>query len=277
VASSGAPLRVGVALPSFRDTVQPALDVADVAEEAGIDGIFVYDHLFRRALDGTRRPAIEMSALLGAVAARTERVVIGSLVARATLRPPAVLASLFATAARIAGDGRVVCGIGSGDTHSREENETFGLPFGAADDRVAALRAAVDAVRARGIEVWVGGHDARVHTVAAEAADGWNAWGLDVERFARVVTTMQARARHRPFACTWGGLVVLDADDDAAAAKARRLGVGPGTVVGGPSTVAAALRAYAERGAAWVVVGFVDSSDPGNARRLGEEVLPRLR
>jgi hypothetical protein len=41
--------------------------------------------------------------------------------------------------------------------------------------------------------------------------------------------------------------------------------------------VADALRAYAEGGAEWLMVGPLDSSDPENARLLGEEVAPRLR
>jgi alkanesulfonate monooxygenase SsuD/methylene tetrahydromethanopterin reductase-like flavin-dependent oxidoreductase (luciferase family) len=66
-------------------------------------------------------------------------------------------------------------------------------------------------------------------------------------------------------------------DDDAAAAKAARLGAGDHVLVGGPEVVAAALRAYVDAGAEWLVIGPVDSSDPDNARILGEEILPRLR
>jgi len=63
---------------------------------------------------------------------------------------------------------------------------------------------------------------------------------------------------------------VLDASDDAAAAKAVRLGAGPRTLVGGPATVAAALRAYVDAGADWIVLGPIDSSDPANAPLVGE-------
>ena len=38
-----------------------------------------------------------------------------------------------------------------------------------------------------------------------------------------------------------------------------------------------ALQAYVDAGADWLMVGPVDSSDPDNARILGEEILPRLR
>ena len=98
-------VKLGITLPSFRDDPTRALEIAAAAEAAGLDGVFLYDHLFRRAPDGSRRPALELLAMMGAVAAETRRVAIGSLVARATLRPPAVLASGFDTALRIAGPG----------------------------------------------------------------------------------------------------------------------------------------------------------------------------
>jgi hypothetical protein len=41
--------------------------------------------------------------------------------------------------------------------------------------------------------------------------------------------------------------------------------------------MASALRAYADAGAEWLMLGPVDSSDPDNARILGKEILPRLR
>ena len=74
--------RIGITLPSFRTTAEASLAVAHAAEAAGLDGVFAYDHLFRRTVDGTRRPAIEMFAMLGAVAAETSRIAVGSLVAR---------------------------------------------------------------------------------------------------------------------------------------------------------------------------------------------------
>ena len=81
---------------------------------------------------------------MGAVASATERIAVGSLVARATLRPYATLANGFDTLARILGPERLLVAIGAGDHESREENETFGLDFGTVAERVAALRDAVD-------------------------------------------------------------------------------------------------------------------------------------
>ena len=269
--------KLGITLPSFRDDAGPSLAVAAAAEASGLDGVFAYDHLFRRDQQGHRRPALEMFALMGAVAGATERVAIGSLVARATLRPYATLAHGFDTLARIVGPERIVVALGAGDAESREENESFGLEFATIDARVAALRDAVDVVRDRGYPVWVGGTDPAVRDLAAVHADGWNRWGAGLEKFRAQAATLRSAAARAPFTVSWGGLVVLADDDATAAAKAERLGAGPGVIVGGPDAVAGALRAYADAGAGWLMIGPLDSADPDNARILGEEILPRLR
>jgi alkanesulfonate monooxygenase SsuD/methylene tetrahydromethanopterin reductase-like flavin-dependent oxidoreductase (luciferase family) len=241
--------------------------VAAAAEASGLDGVFAYDHLFRRDKQGVRRPALEMFALMGAVAGATERIAIGSLVARATLRPYATLANGFDTLARITGPERLLVGLGAGDDQSREENESYGLPFGTA----------VDAVRDRGYPVWVGGTHPPVREVAAAHADGWNRWGAGLEQFRGQSANLRSAAARSPFTVSWGGLVVLAENDATATAKAERLGAGNGVLVGGPDLVATALRAYGDAGADWLMIGPVDSADPDNARILGEEILPRLR
>jgi len=269
--------RVGITLPSFRKTAEPAVAVARAADAAGVDAVFAYDHLFRRAADGSQRPALEMFALLGAIAAETSRVVLGSLVARATLRPPATLAHGFDTVARITGPDRLLATIGAGDSHSAAENESFGLPFGTMADRVDALRDAVVTTRDRGYPVWVGGDAGAVRALAGFHADGWNFWGADLERFRAHAADVRALADRTPFTISWGGLVVLAADDDAAEEKARRLGAAPDVIVGGPARVAAELVAYVDAGAEWLVVAPVDSSDPANAVLVGDVVAPLLR
>jgi alkanesulfonate monooxygenase SsuD/methylene tetrahydromethanopterin reductase-like flavin-dependent oxidoreductase (luciferase family) len=264
-------LRVGLTLPSFRDDPEPVIAVARAAEAAGLDGVYAFDHVFREGPDG-RRPALECFALLGAVAAETARVHLGPLVARATLRPPATLAHSLDTVQRVSG-GRLIAAIGAGDSESREENESYGLPFGTLPERIDALRAALVAARGRGYPVWVAGVHPRVRALV-EVADGWNRWGGDAARFAAEASDV--RARRPDAAITWAGLGVLASTDAAAAEKAQRLGARPGTIVGGPETVAASLHAYGDAGASWVIVGPVDSSDPDNAALLGE-VAARLR
>ncbi|MBM3661071.1 MAG: LLM class flavin-dependent oxidoreductase, partial [Actinobacteria bacterium] len=204
---------VGLTLPSFVHDPDEVFAVVHAAEAAGLDGVFVYDHIFRVAKDGTHRPALEMTALLSAVVAESSTIHVGVLVTRASLRPAALTALTLETADRISG-GRVVTGIGAGDRESEHENEQFGLPFGSLDDRLAQLRAAVRASRDRGFPVWVGGLHAQVRALAAAEADGWNRWGGPVERFGGQAAEVRAAAVRDPFVCSWGGLVVL-ADTDA--------------------------------------------------------------
>jgi alkanesulfonate monooxygenase SsuD/methylene tetrahydromethanopterin reductase-like flavin-dependent oxidoreductase (luciferase family) len=266
---------VGITLPSFVEDPETALAVARVADETGVDGVFAYDHLFRRGRDGQRRPALEPAALLGAVASATTRVMIGTLVLRASLRPPASTAAIVSTVSRLA-PGRVVIGVGAGDSESREENETFGLGFDSMDARVDELERTTRAARDRGARVWVGGLARTVRGVAAREADGWNAWGLDPARFAQRAAEVSAAAVRAPFECSWSGLVVLDESDAAARDRAASLGAESGTVVGGPTAVAATVDSLGAAGAAWVIFGAVDAADARTARLLGEEVRQAL-
>ena len=268
-------VRVGITLPSFVRDPETALAVARVADTTGVDGVFVYDHLFRLSRDGERRPALEAAALLGAVAAATTRVTIGTLVLRSSLRPSASSAVLVDTIARLA-PGRVVMGIGAGDSESKEENESFGLGFGSMDARVNTLADTARTVRDRGAPIWVGGLAAAVREVAAREADGWNVWGLSPHRFATRAAQVSADAVRDPFECSWSGLVVLDETDAAATERARAQVAGPGTLVGGPRTIAAAFDELGAAGAAWVIVGAVDASDSRTVRLLGDVVLPAL-
>jgi alkanesulfonate monooxygenase SsuD/methylene tetrahydromethanopterin reductase-like flavin-dependent oxidoreductase (luciferase family) len=238
-------IKIGLTLPSFVEDPEIPITVARAAEDAHLDGVFVYDHLWRGD-PPNRRPALECFALLGAVAAETAHVRVGTLVARATLRPAATLAYAFATANRVSG-GRLIAGIGAGDSQSRAENEAFGLGFGTMIDRIDALHDAVHATRRKGFPVWVGGRVAQVREIVA-IADGWNSWGTEPKQFAAQAALVREVAPGTTL--TWGGL-----------ARPREEGV---------DGLTDRLRAYLARGAEWLIIGPVDSSNPANAEILGE-------
>lgn len=265
-------LRVGITLPSFVDDPEVPVAVARAAEDAGLDGVFVFDHLFRQG-PSARRSALDCFTLLGAVASETVRVSLGPLVARVTLRYPAVLAGALDTLQRV-GSGRLIAALGTGDRQNERENEEFGLRRGTVSDRVEALVVALRATSGRGYPVWVGGRAATLRE-AITAADGWNRWGGTPREAADDIAMIRHLAPCRAV-FTWGGLAVLSTTDDDAAEKAERLSAPPGTIVGGPGGVAASLRAYAEVGIEWVIVAPVDSSSTENPALLGE-VVEHLR
>ncbi|GIE33085.1 F420-dependent glucose-6-phosphate dehydrogenase [Actinoplanes italicus] len=109
-----------------------------LAEELGFDSVFVSDHLQPWRHDGGHAPAA--LPWLGALAARTERVLIGTSVLTPTFRyHPAVVAQAFATLGCLA-PGRAVLGVGSGESL----NEVLlGTQWPDGKERFARLKEAV--------------------------------------------------------------------------------------------------------------------------------------
>jgi coenzyme F420-dependent glucose-6-phosphate dehydrogenase len=112
------------------------------AEEVGFDSVFISDHLQPWRHDGGHAPAA--LPWLGALAARTERVLIGTSVLTPTFRyHPAVVAQAFATLGCLA-PGRVVLGVGSGESLNE-------VPLGTAwpdgKERFARLKEAVQLIQ----------------------------------------------------------------------------------------------------------------------------------
>jgi probable F420-dependent oxidoreductase len=137
------PLRIGIQLPEVeRDVRWPEyLSMARAAEGVGFDSIWVGDHFLYRGPDGFERGPWDAWSLLPALAAVTERVAIGPLVACLAFRPPGVLAKTAATVDEIS-RGRLVLGVGAG--WNETEFRAFGLPF---EHRVARFEEAFEIVR----------------------------------------------------------------------------------------------------------------------------------
>jgi alkanesulfonate monooxygenase SsuD/methylene tetrahydromethanopterin reductase-like flavin-dependent oxidoreductase (luciferase family) len=110
-------------------------EVALAAEQAGWDGVFVWDHLWNRTLV----PFADPFVTLAAIAIATERVVIGTMVTALPRRRPQLVAQATTSIDRLS-RGRMVLGLGLG-VDSYGEYSVFGEP--ADDDRARA--AALDA------------------------------------------------------------------------------------------------------------------------------------
>ena len=180
-------MQVGFVLPSFRTDAETALQAATAAEAAGIDGVFVYDHLF--PMGQPERPAISCFPLLAAVAATTERMSFGPLVARVGLVPDAVLVNQFKTLARI-GPGRLIAGLGTGDDKSRPEHDAFGLAFPSVDTRITAMRECGRSLLGAGIAVWTSGRSAAARQVAADLGVPHNLWAVTPDDIAASTLTV---------------------------------------------------------------------------------------
>ena len=253
---------IGVTLPQFRHDAEAAIATARRAEAAGIDGVFVFDHLW--PLGQRMRPALHSLTLLGALAAETERVTLGPLVARVGLVPDAVLVHTLVSLHRMLGD-RLIAALGTGDSLNRDENEAYGVEFRPAAERLASVVDCCRRLRAAGVTTWVGGRSARVREAAGEA-DGWNGWGTDPATFATEAAGVPAGR-----ALTWGGQVLVGRTQAEADAKLRAHGNRPGLVTGTVDDLARHLDALAAAGASWAICAPLDvGTDPGAVEMLSE-------
>jgi F420-dependent oxidoreductase-like protein len=104
------------------------------------------DHFWQLpALGGPDEPILEAYTLLGALAARTERLQLGTLVTGVTYRNPALLAKMVTTLDVIS-KGRAILGIGA--AWYEEEHDGFGFDFPRAGERLERLEEAVQICRA---------------------------------------------------------------------------------------------------------------------------------
>jgi probable F420-dependent oxidoreductase len=127
------PLKVGLKVPvceresrSETPRWEEIKQFAQLAEEAGFDGLWFEDHLLFRHYEGQEEMGCwEAMSMMAAVAAVTERITIGPMVAPISFRNPALTAKIADTLDEISG-GRFVLGIGAGWNDA--EYEAFGFP-----------------------------------------------------------------------------------------------------------------------------------------------------
>jgi coenzyme F420-dependent glucose-6-phosphate dehydrogenase len=135
-------IRFGYKASAEQFAPQELLRYGVQAEELGFDSVFLSDHLQPWRHDGGHAPAA--LPWLGALAARTERVLIGTSVLTPTFRyHPAVVAQAFATLGCLA-PGRVVLGVGSGESLNEVP---LGLTWPDGKERFARLKEAVTLIK----------------------------------------------------------------------------------------------------------------------------------
>ena len=195
------PLKVGIQLPEVERVVRwPELrEMAELAERIGLDSVWVGDHLLYREDGKPDRGPWEAWSLLSALAAVTERVDLGPLVAATGFHSPAMLAKKAATIEDIS-NGRLILGLGAG--WNRPDYDAFGFPY---DRRVSRFEEAFTIIREllragrsdfdgsfysldrgqilprgpreAGPPLMVGSMGERMLAITLPHVDAWNAWG----------------------------------------------------------------------------------------------------
>ena len=289
--------RVAIQLPEVERPVHwpEYLAMASAAEEVGFDGIYIGDHLLYRGDGRSERGPWSAWSLLAALAAVTERVDLGPLVACAGFHPPAVLAKMAATVTEISG-GRFTLALGAG--WNRVEFDAFGVPF---DRRVARFEEAFAIIRGllggervtftgefhavddavllpparHRTRLMIGSNGPRMLRIALPHVDAWNTWYLDygngAEGFAALNDRISAAARGagrdpRDIARSACAFVVLDRDADE-----RPITDGAPPIEGSADQIAARIRELGEAGADEVIL-VVSPITERSIRVLGEAV-----
>lgn len=295
-------MRLGLILPLFSGDPGKVLGAAQQTEHLGFDGVFAFDHFFPPGAPRDR-PALEAFTSLAGVAAVTQRVRIGTMVTRASLRPTGLLAKTAAWLDAASG-GRMVLGIGTGDPIDQPEHEAYGIPmFGRRERRehleetVTALKAMFSdqgyeggrlvppltgplrppSVQSGGPPIWVGAQADEVVAMAGRLADGWNGWGLDVDAFSKKVGVLREAAGDRPVEPTWAGVALVgkdEAETRALSERRRDRGTSDADWTGTVDQLIEFLGRLAEAGAAWSVLVLAGPAD--RRALLAERVLPTV-
>jgi probable F420-dependent oxidoreductase len=267
-------IRVGVQLPEVEYEARwvEYAAMARAAEESGFDSIWLGDHLLYRDDGRPERGPWEVWTLLAALAAVTERVQLGPLVACASFHPPGLVAKMAATIAEVSG-GRFVLGLGAG--WNEMEYRAFGLPY---DHRVSRFEEAFEIVRRLlagdrvtlagrfwqaddavvlprppgRIPLMVGSNGERMLAATLPHVDRWNTWyagyGNTADGFAQLngrISAAAERAGRDPATVERSACVLVELESDAVRRPHTDEGVEPVT----PDGLVEHLRVLEQAGA----------------------------
>ncbi len=286
------PLKVGVQLPEIEYEARwgGIAEMARVAEDIGLDSVWVGDHYLYRHPDGTRGPW-EAWTQLAAIAAVTSRVEIGPLVASTSFHEPGVLAKMALTVDEIS-EGRLILGLGAG--WNETEYRAFGFPF---DQRISRFEEAFTVIRtllregaidfegrfytlrdcellprgprSGGPPLLIGSSGPRMLRITMPHADAWNAWYLSFDNDPAGIPEQRGKVDE---ACRKVGRDPAEVERTVAVflrlpgAQSQRFSkVAP--IEGEPAEIAAVLRAYAAQGISHVQL-VIDPVTPAGVESI---------
>ena len=292
-------MRLGLQLPSFSfpggtpELRSHLTEIAQAADEAGLESLWVMDHLFQlpegTGWGGPDEPMLEAYATLGFLAGVTRRVRLGALVGCALFRSPGLLVKTATTVDVLSG-GRLTFGIGAG-WYEREAHG-LGLPFPERRERFARLEETLRVARQLWSDdrspfegmfaslaepiirpqplarphppVMVGGNgERRTLRLVAEYGDACNFLVLEPHE---IRAKLEVLRRH----CDAVGRDMRDIEITAL----DEIDLRPGRM--SPADVVARARAQGDAGVQHLIVNMPDAWDVRHIRQLGRDVIPAL-
>jgi F420-dependent oxidoreductase-like protein len=313
--------RLGLQFPRFTfpgvadaDLFEHVASIITAAEENGFDSVWVMDHFYQIAMVGDRtEPMLEAYTTLAALAARTHRVRLGTMVTGVTYRNPALLAKIVTTLDVIS-SGRAILGIGAG--WNEEEHNGYGFEFPPVRERFGRLEEAIKIITAMfaeeapsfegsyykidgalnyprpvspgGPPVLIGGGgEQRTLRLVARYADACNIFGdaSTVRHKLEVLAERCAEVGRDPAEITktrLGTLVLRETNDEAAAAAEKmraKMGVDEEqfrtvVIAGGPDEVVEQVQPYLDAGLDGFIFNMWDVTP--EAAALAGQVLSKI-
>jgi probable F420-dependent oxidoreductase len=284
-------MKVGVTIPNNFGLADPrqVVSLAQRAEDLGYDSVWVMDHLFNAGAIAARlgdTPYYHPLSILSYVAAKTQRVTLGTSVMVLPYHHPVELAKYAATLDHLS-DGRLVLGVGAGLIEA--EFDALGIPFrqrgGMTTEAILAMKSlwtqslpsfagahwrfsglafSPRPLQEPHIPVWVGGASGPAMRRAASIGDGWHPSDVPPERCPEQFHAVRELARgsgRDPGALVMSMRIAVARD--AAAAR-------PGQVPADPKSLRAVLRKYRDAGLDHAVLAL-DWGDPGELASMMEQ------
>jgi F420-dependent oxidoreductase-like protein len=209
------PLRFGLKLSGQDTTIEALRTVWQIADEAGFDHVWDFDHLASIGDGGPDRPIYEGWTLQAAMAQATKRVRIGCLVTGNTYRHPVLLAKTAVTVDHLSG-GRLEFGIGA--AWAEIEHSMYGIE--GLDHRVGRLSESLQIIKSLWTDertnfdgryyhlkdaianpkpvqkphppIWIGASGETTLRLVARHADVWNASaGGDLEKMKELIAKLE--------------------------------------------------------------------------------------
>jgi alkanesulfonate monooxygenase SsuD/methylene tetrahydromethanopterin reductase-like flavin-dependent oxidoreductase (luciferase family) len=290
-------MHIGVVLPLGEVREQgralhwPELrELAQQAEAADFDALWLYDHLLYRYPDRPEAGTWEAWTMLTALAEATKQPALGTIVLCTAFRPPALLAKMADTLDAVSG-GRLILGLGAG--WHQPEFDAFGYPF---DHKAGRFEEALQIIalllreghvdfhgqyysapdctllprgpRTGGPPILVASSGPRMLRLTAQWADQWNAAWFGrptnfIQRRALLETACAEVGRDPKTLATTAGVNVAFPDLSQVNAPSTN----PDKLLtGSAEEIAACLRAYADLGVAHVICNPMPSNGAALAR-----------
>ena len=293
-------MNYGIVLPIWQLTASDAESLTTRAEELGLDGVFIPDHILAKPATtqhyGGHWP--DPFSLLAYLAGRTQRIRLGASVIVLPYRHALVTAKAAATVDQVS-RGRFIFGVGVG--WDEAEFADLRLPFSErgrlSDDYIRAIKAAWASdvpeydghytsfagatfsprpVQRPHPPIWVGGAPGAVSAPAvrrcAELGDAWHPLGLSLDDIEKGFATLRdlAARRGRRDALGLAPRNLLDLTDSPK-------GSGRAAFQGSVAEVASDVRRVSALGATWMTFDLPRAGVPAMMRaleRLAHEVKP---